>query len=69
MLGGATKGINKFMDNQTERWVVVVYDDGDKIASRIFHGDNEDEVLPEARQWVISGHGEGADWSFHHIVA
>ncbi len=68
MHGGGIKDINKFMDNQTERWVVIVYDGTDKIASRGFSGDDEDNVRVVAKEWVESHHGIGTDWSLHHVV-
>ena len=67
MHGGGIKDINKFMDNQTHRWVAVVYDGGDKIGSHMFHGDLEDTVRVEAKEWVTERFGKKADWSLHHI--
>ena len=55
------------MDNQSERWVAVVYDYGEKVGSRNFTGD-EDEACIEARLWVKTNFGEDADWSFHHVT-
>ena len=51
-----------------EKWIVIVYRDGDKIASHIFEGESEGELRPLATDWVESNHGKGTDWSFHHII-
>tara|TARA_Y100000310_G_C20476064_1_gene712479 strand:- start:554 stop:721 length:168 start_codon:yes stop_codon:yes gene_type:complete len=49
-----------------DKWVVIVYDYGEKVSSRIFEG-REDRVQVEASEWVISNFGEGKDWVLHHI--
>tara|TARA_R100000808_G_C2120171_1_gene131658 strand:+ start:351 stop:533 length:183 start_codon:yes stop_codon:yes gene_type:complete len=48
-------------------WVAVVYDGTDKINSRIFYGNEEEIVRPEALRWVIKLYGEKTDWSLHEI--
>jgi len=51
-----------------KEWVVIVYDYGEKIASRIFSGE-EAEAQSEASEWVKDNFGEGMDWSLHGIVS
>ncbi|MBC8416728.1 hypothetical protein H8E06_00175 [bacterium] len=55
------------MDNQTDRWVAIVYDGTDKISSRGFTGNDKDNVRVAASEWVESHHGIGTDWSLHHV--
>ena len=50
-----------------ERWVAVVYSDGDKVASRVFSGFSEAEIRHDAQLWVNDNFGEDTDWSLHHI--
>ena len=60
---GIGKGVKLYM----EKWIVIVYMDGDKIASHVFEGGSEDELRPLATDWVESNHGKGTDWSFHRV--
>jgi len=50
-----------------KEWVAIFYRDGDKVDSRVFHGENEDEVRAVACEWVTSRWGEKADWSLHEV--
>tara|TARA_Y100000593_G_scaffold35861_1_gene70021 strand:- start:14895 stop:15071 length:177 start_codon:yes stop_codon:yes gene_type:complete len=50
-----------------KEWVAIFYRDGDKVDSRVFHGENEDEVRAVACEWVTSRWGEKADWSLHRV--
>ena len=63
------EGILKFMsDNKNNKiWVAVVYDGTDKINSRIFYGNEEEIVRPEAKKWAIKLYGEKVDWSLHEV--
>jgi len=49
-----------------ERWVAIVYDYGEKIASHSFTGE-EAEAESEAAEWVKVYFGEGKDWSLHRM--
>jgi hypothetical protein len=50
-----------------KKWVVIVYDHGDKIGSHIFRGETELEVTAIAESWVESNFGQGRDWVVHHV--
>ena len=54
------------MDSSKEIWVVIVYDYGEKIASRLSEGKEED-ARNEALDWVTTNFGQDADWSFHKV--
>jgi hypothetical protein len=54
------------MDNQTDKWIAVVYDGLDKVGSRLFTGD-EAVVQLEAKTWVNDTFGEKRDWSLHQV--
>ena len=57
------------MLNNTNRWVAIVYDRGDKVDSRQFTAASESEANEQAKSWVFSKWGEGADWSLHHVAS
>jgi len=50
-----------------KKWIAIVYDGTDKIASRELSGNNEEDVQVLAKEWVESYHGIERDWSLHHI--
>ena len=54
-------------DKNDRTWVAVVYDGTDKINSRVFYGNEEEIVRPDALKWVTKLHGEKADWSLHEV--
>tara|TARA_Y100000592_G_scaffold93608_1_gene157066 strand:+ start:287 stop:484 length:198 start_codon:yes stop_codon:yes gene_type:complete len=49
------------------QWVAIVYKDGDKIASKVFNGEEEGARL-EASSWVQSQFGDHKNWSLHRII-
>jgi hypothetical protein len=51
-----------------EKWVAIVYDYGEKIASRWFTGE-EAKAESEASKWVKDNFGEGKDWSLHRVIS
>ena len=54
------------MDSTEEIWVAIVYDYGEKIASRTFNG-KEADVRDQASSWVVINFGEYVDWSLHRV--
>ena len=57
------------MSNNTNIWVAIVYDQGDKIDSRQFTAASESEANERAKEWVFSRYPEGTDWSLHHVAS
>tara|TARA_Y100000310_G_scaffold275424_1_gene291946 strand:- start:191 stop:373 length:183 start_codon:yes stop_codon:yes gene_type:complete len=57
------------MSNNTNRWVAIVYAQGDKIDSKGFRANSEEEAAAQASEWVKSRYGERADWSLHHVAS
>ena len=53
--------------SKQHKWIAVVYDGIDKIGSRFYWGDDEEEVRLIALEWVNSSFGEGTDWSLHKM--
>ena len=47
------------------KWVAIVYIEGEKRDSRNLAAKAESEANEEARDWVVSKYGEGTDWSLH----
>ena len=56
------------MDN-TNQWVAIVYDRGDKVGSRLFTAKSESDASKQAKDWVLSNWGENTDWSLHHVAS
>ena len=50
----------------SNKWVAVVYDNGDKVGSHMFDGE-EDAARTQAEKWVTKLFGEIRDWSFHQV--
>ena len=55
--------------SNTNQWVAVVYDRGDKVGSRLFTAESESDAHVQAKDWVFSNWGENADWSLHHVAS
>ncbi len=53
--------------SNTNRWVAIVYDRGDKIDSRQFTAGSESDANEQAKEWVFSRYPKGTDWSLHHV--
>ena len=50
-----------------EKWVAIVYKDGDKVSSHVFIGATEAEIRHDAQVWINDNFGESTDWSLHHV--
>ena len=48
------------------KWVAIVYIEGEKRDSRSFTSESESEASEKAKSWVDSKYGEETDWSLHH---
>ena len=53
----------------TNQWVAIVYDRGDKVGSRLFKAKSESDANEQAKEWVFSTWGKNADWSLHHVAS
>jgi hypothetical protein len=53
---------------ETNKWVAIVYIEGEKRDSRSFTSESESEASEKAKNWVDSKYGEGTDWSLHHCT-
>ena len=56
------------MADKDRVWVAVVYYEGDKVDSKQFLSDSEEEARETANSWVASRWGDGIDWSLHRVV-
>ena len=50
-----------------KEWVAIIYNEGEKVNSRIFYGNEEEMVRPEALRWATKLYGEKVDWSLHEV--
>ena len=57
------------MTNNTNQWIAIVYERGDKVGSRLFKAESESDANKQAKEWVFSNWGEDADWSLHHVAS
>ena len=53
------------MENKT--WVVVVYDQGEKVNSWVFDAEEEVHARLRAENWIHVNHGDKTDWSLHRV--
>ena len=53
------------MKNKT--WVVVVYNQGEKINSWVFDAEDEIHARTRAEHWIGVNHGDDTDWSLHQV--
>lgn len=53
------------MEKVTDNWIAIVYDQGDKISSRLFEG-HESDVRTSAGKWAKDKFNS-VDWSLHKI--
>jgi len=56
--------INKIMNNISEKWTALVYDKSEKVAHRIFIGE-EETANKQAKEWVDE-HFPNMEWVLHH---
>tara|TARA_R110000765_G_scaffold29029_7_gene69589 strand:+ start:1089 stop:1259 length:171 start_codon:yes stop_codon:yes gene_type:complete len=52
------------MDNISEKWTAVVYNEHDKIATKTFIGE-EEEVNNKAKEWADK-YFPNENWTLHH---
>ena len=53
------------MENKT--WVVVAYDQGEKVNSWVFDAEEEVHARIRAENWINVNHGDDTDWSLHRV--
>ena len=50
-----------------QMWVVIVYDQGEKVNSWVFDAEEEVHARLRAESWIDVNHGDKTDWSLHRV--
>ncbi|MBC8409592.1 MAG: hypothetical protein H8E12_12845 [Rhodobacteraceae bacterium] len=62
--------VNTHMDEgNKQNWVIIVYNDGEKVDSRLFCNMSEGGANKMACEWANKTHEGNSDWSLHHVVS